>query len=158
MIVRPPGAQPMGPPSMGPSLRHGEQLKAEEAIRALELAYDDAWNRGDVDALLACFTDDALIMDPRGGVTRGHDEIRRLLSPLVAPAGVGSAHDSEILGVEFVTLEVALVDGRAHIKGLPEEHTGAGLVHRFTDIVVLRDGHWKIAHIRACPLEPDTHG
>jgi uncharacterized protein (TIGR02246 family) len=133
-------------------------LQAEEAIRALEAAYDDAWNRGDVDALVACLTDDALIVDPRGGVTRGQDDIRRLLSPMVGPSGGDSTHNTEIVRVEFVTPEVALVDGRAHIKGLPEEQTAKGVVHRFTDVLVWREGRWKIAHIRACPLEPDTPG
>jgi len=143
---------------MALSLHSIEKSTAEEAIRALEAAYDDAWNRGDVDALIACFTEDALIMDPRGGVTRGHDDIRRLLLPMVASGGVGTAHDSEIVGVEFVTREVALVDGRAHIKGLPEDRAGEGLVHRFTDVVVCLEGRWRIAHIRACPLEPATRG
>ena len=133
-------------------------MQAEEAIRALEQAYDDAWTRGDLDALIACFTDDALIVDPRGGVTRGHDDIRRLLSPMVGPRGGGSTHNSEIMRVEFVTPEVALVDGRAHIRGLPEEQNAKGLVHRFTDVVAWREGRWKIDHIRACPLEPDTPG
>ena len=131
-------------------------FQAEEAIRALEAEYDDAWNRGDVDALIACFTDDALVVDPRGGVTRGHDDIRRLLSPMVGSDRNGSTHKSEIVRIEFVTPEVALVDGRAHIKGLPEEQNAKGLVHRFTDVVAWREGRWKIAHIRACPLEPDT--
>jgi uncharacterized protein (TIGR02246 family) len=133
-------------------------LQAEEAIRALEAAYDHAWNRGDVDVLIACFTDDALIVDPRGGVTRGHDDIRRLLSPMVGPDRSGSTHKSEIVRIEFVTPEVALVDGRAHIKGLPEEQNASGLVHRYTDVVAWREGQWKIAHIRTCPLEPDTPG
>jgi uncharacterized protein (TIGR02246 family) len=143
---------------MGSSLHLRDVLQAEEAIRALEAAYDDAWNRGDVDALIACFTDDALIVDPRGGVTRGHDDIRRLLSPMLGPSGGGSTHNSEIVRVEFVTPEVALVDGRAHITGLPEEQDAKGLVHRFTDVLAWRDGRWKIAHIRACPLEPGTPG
>lgn len=131
-------------------------MQAEQPIRALEAVYDDAWNRGDVDALVACFTEDALIVDPRGGVTRGHDDIRRLLSQIVGPSGGESTHTTEIVRVEFVTPEVALVDGRAHIKGLPEDHTAKGLVHRFTDVLAWREGRWKIAHIRACPLEPDT--
>lgn len=58
-----------------------------------------------VDALIARFTEDALIMVPRGGVTRGHDDIRRLLSPMVASGVVGTAHDSEIVGIEYVFRE-----------------------------------------------------
>jgi uncharacterized protein (TIGR02246 family) len=133
-------------------------LQPEEAIRALEAAYDDAWSRGDIDALVACFTDDALIVDPRGTATRGHDDIRRLLSPIVGPSGGDSTHVTEIIRVEFVTPDVALVDGCAHISGLPEDQALKGLVHRFTDVLAWRDGRWKIAHIRACPLVPETPG
>lgn len=124
-------------------------MKTERAIRALEAAYDDAWNRADIDAL---------IVDPRGGVTRGRDDIRRLLSQVVGSGGAASTHVSEIVRVEFVTPDVALVDGRAHIEGLPEDQAGKGLVHRFTDVIVWRDQRWQIAHIRACPLEPVAPG
>ena len=130
-------------------------MQNENAVRALEAAYDEAWNRGDVDALLACMTDDALIVDPLGRVARGRDEIRHLLAPLIGPTGGDSTHRSEIVRVEFVTPDIALVDGRAHIEGLvlgegkaPSDH-----FHRFTDVVVRREGQWKIAQIRACPLE-----
>jgi hypothetical protein len=77
---------------------------------------------------------------------------------MVGPDRSGSTHKSEIVRIEFVTPEVALVDGRAHIKGLPEEQNASGLVHRYTDVVAWREGQWKIAHIRTCPLEPDTPG
>lgn len=133
-------------------------MQAEQAIRALEAAYDAAWNKGDMDALLACFTDDAVIVDPRGGVTRGRDEIRHLLSTVIHPGSGDTTHNSEIVRVEFVTPEVALVDGRAHITGLPEAQTAKSLVHRYTDVVVRRGGQWRIAQIRACPLEPDMPG
>jgi uncharacterized protein (TIGR02246 family) len=141
---------------MGSSLHPRDVLQAEEAIRALEAAYDDAWNRGDIDALLDCFTNDALIVDPRGGVTQGHDGIRHFLSHMVSPDNGDSTHKSEIVRVEFLTPKVAVVDGRAQIKGLPEEQNAKGFVHRFTDVVAWREGRWKIAHIRACPLEADT--
>jgi len=125
---------------MGSLLHPRDLLKAEEAIRVLEATYDDAWNRGDVDALTACCTDDALIVDPRGGVTRGHDGIRLLLSSMVTPGDGDSTHKSEIVRIEFVTPEVAFVDGRAHIRGLPEKKSAKDLIHRFTDVVVWREG------------------
>ena len=132
-------------------------IQTEHAVRALEAAYDEAWNRGDVDALLACMTDDALLVDPLGRISRGRDEIRSLLAPLVAPAGGETTHKSEIVRVEFITSDIAVVDGRAHIEGLVLAPGEAALdrFHRFTDIVVCREGQWRIAQIRACPLERD---
>jgi uncharacterized protein (TIGR02246 family) len=131
--------------------------QAENAVRALEAAYDEAWNRGDVDALLACITNDALVVDPLGRVSRGRDEIRNLLAPLIGPTGGDSTHRSEIVRVELVTPDTAVVDGRAHIEGLvlvPGE-TASDRFHRFTDVVVRCEGQWKIAQIRACPFEKD---
>lgn len=135
-------------------------MQNENAVRALEAAYDEAWNRGDVDALLACMTDDAVIVDPLGKVSRGRDAIRARLAPLMGPIGDDSTHTSEIVRVEFVTPEVALVDGRAHIEHLVLEagQAAADYFHRFTDVVVRREGQWKIAQIRACPLEADGPG
>jgi uncharacterized protein (TIGR02246 family) len=132
-------------------------LQIENEVRALEAAYDEAWNRGDVDALLACMTDDVLVVDPLGRVSRGRDEVRNLLAPLVAPTGGDSTHKSEIVRVEFVTPDIAVVDGRAHIEGLVLVPGEAALdrFHRFTDVVVRYAGQWKIAQIRACPLERD---
>jgi hypothetical protein len=75
---------------------------------------------------------------------------------MVSPGDGDSTHKSKIVRVEFVTPEVALVDGRAHIKGLPEEQNEKVLVHRFTDVVAWCEGRWKIAQIRACPPEADT--
>ena len=129
-------------------------MNDENAVRALEAAYDAAWNRGDVDALLACMAHDVLIVDPNGRVSRGHDEVRALLSPLIGPTGGDSTHKSEIVRVEFVTSEIALVDGRAHIEGLTLGEPASAYFHRFTDVVVRREGQWKIAQIRASPLEP----
>ena len=95
---------------------------------------------------------DVLIVDPNGSVSRGHDEVRALLSPLIGPTGDDSTHNSEIVRVEFVTSEIALVDGRAHIEGLSLGETASDYFHSFTDIVVRREGQRKIAQIRACPL------
>jgi uncharacterized protein (TIGR02246 family) len=141
---------------MEPSPKPMHLTPDETAIRALEGEYDHSWNSGDVDALLACLTEDAVIVDPRGTVTRGHMEIRRLLSPLLGQPGSPSTHNSEIVRVAFVTSQVAIVDGHASIEGLA---LGANqdtpfLFHRFTDVVVRHEGQWKIAHIRACPFQP----
>jgi uncharacterized protein (TIGR02246 family) len=127
----------------------------EAAIRALEAAYDRAWNARNLEALLACMTDNPAIMDPRGVVSRGRDEIRQMLSPFFVSAQTASKHKTEIVNVEFVTPDVAVVDGRAHIEGIviEQELVAADFVHRFVDIVVRHEGQWRIAHVRACPLQ-----
>jgi uncharacterized protein (TIGR02246 family) len=125
--------------------------KDEVAIRALEEAYDSAWNAGDVRSLVAAFTPDAVIVNPMGKRAQGQAEISRVLEEFLGGAARGSRHKSVVFGVEFIGDDVALVDGEARLEGM----TGAGevmaapLVHRFTDLVVKRGGAWKVAQVRA---------
>ena len=131
--------------------RQGSRSLDEAAIRALEAAYDRAWNAADLSGLTAPFTPDATIVDPFGGVSAGRAEIERLLAALLAGGGRGSTHASSIIGVRFVTDDVALADGEAVIEGLREAGGGVmpTLVHRFTDVLVRCDGSWRIAQVRA---------
>lgn len=132
----------------------GERSRAEATIREAEAAYDRAWDAGDVDALVRPFVPDATLIDPFGNVVTGEDGIRRALAGLLAGRGRGSTHAGTILGVRFVTHDVALADGEALIEGLtgPDGEALPALTHRFTDVFVLRDGDWRISQIRAYVL------
>lgn len=133
---------------------HDPRSSDEAAIRALEAAYDAAWDAADLEALTAPFTPDATIVDPFGGVSVGRVEIERLLGTLLAGSGRGSTHAARILGVRFVTADVALADGEAVIEGLSASDGGAmpPIVHRFTDVLVRSGGVWRIAQVRAYVL------
>jgi uncharacterized protein (TIGR02246 family) len=126
----------------------------EAAIRALEAAYDAAWNAADLEALTASFTPDATVVDPFGGVSSGRAEIGRLVGTLLAGSGRGSTHAGTILGVSFVTDDVALADGEALIEGLrsPDGSAMPPIVHRFTDVLVRGGEGWRIAQVRAYTL------
>jgi uncharacterized protein (TIGR02246 family) len=126
----------------------------EVAISALEAAYDAAWNAADLEALAATFSSDATIVDPFGGVSSGAAEIKRLLGELLAGSGRGSTHTGTILGVTFVTEDVALADGEAVIEGLtePDGNSMPPIVHRFTDVLVRGGEGWRIAQVRAYVL------
>lgn len=122
----------------------------EAAVRAVEQAYDAAWNASDVDALVALLTPDAVIVTPYGNVARGRAEIQRLLQQFLAGPGRGSHHTSLVWGVGFVTDDVAVVDAEARIEGLNEPGAArSSFVHKFTDILVREDRAWRIAHVRA---------
>lgn len=119
---------------------------AVEEVRAVESAYDEAWTRGDVDGVLRCLTDDAVVVTPRGEVARGHAEVEAMLSAFLRGEARGTSHHSEVVRVELVTEDVALVDGVATLGGGGE----APYTHPYTDVLRRdRGGAWRIAHVRA---------
>jgi uncharacterized protein (TIGR02246 family) len=130
----------------------------EAAIRALEASYDRAWDAADLSALMRLFVDGVVVVDPLGRTSTGRDEVERMLGAVLDGFGKGSTHASVIELVSLVTDTVALVDGEAVIVGFRDAEGGlqAPFRHRFTDVVVKAgDGHWRIAHVRACaPLPP----
>lgn len=120
------------------------------AIRHLEQAYDAAWNAGDVRALVALFSSDAVVVNPLGKIARGQAEIQRVLEQVLAGAARGSRHASIVSSISFVTDEVAIVDGEARLEGLSEAELRQSVsVHNFTDMMVKVSGKWAIAHVRA---------
>jgi uncharacterized protein (TIGR02246 family) len=123
----------------------------EAAIRALEMAYDSAWNNGDVQRLVAAFAPEAVVVNPLGKSAKGRAEIQRVLGEFLNGPAKGSRHTSDVATIEFITDDVAVVDGKATVEGMaePGDTTPAPAVHRFTDIVVRRHGTWTIAHVRA---------
>lgn len=120
----------------------------EELVRKTEAAYDEAWQRGDIESILSYFTDDALLISPRDDVAFGKEEIRNLFQTFLNGEARNTKHTSQITRISFVSDDVAVVDGVATIEGgtnLPSAITQ----HRFTDILVRRGEVWLIAHIRA---------
>ena len=123
------------------------QLK-EELIRKAEAAYDHAWQEGNVDGLVTCLTKDAVLINPRGEVAIGHDEIRKHLGEFLAGPARGSKHTSHLTRISFVTDDVAVVDGEALVEGVDFDGSST-VMHLFTDILVRSGNDWLIAQIRA---------
>ena len=61
-------------------MKKQDQQYEAERIRKTEAAYDQAWQQGDIEGILVCFTRDAVLISPRGDVAIGKEEIRTLLS------------------------------------------------------------------------------
>jgi uncharacterized protein (TIGR02246 family) len=125
----------------------------ERAIRAVEAAYDAAWQAGDIETLLTCLTENAVLVNPRGEVAKGHAAIRRELGEFLNGPAAGSKHTSLVSRVEFVTADVAIVDGEALVE-MPGQNgqSTTSLTHRFTDVLVRKNYRWAIAHVRAYVL------
>lgn len=123
----------------------------EPDVRAVESAYDRAWCAADVESLLQCMRSDAVLVNPRGEAAQGTEEIREALGGFVRGEAAGSTHESDVERVTFVRDDVAVVDGRAFIRG---SALIADIEHRFTDVLVRDGGRWLISQVRAYALEP----
>jgi uncharacterized protein (TIGR02246 family) len=118
----------------------------EAEIRAIETSYDNSWSRADMAGLLSVLEPDVVIVDPLGGTSVGVPAARRLLQDFLSGPGFASTHASRPKRVSFVSCDVALFDGEATIEG---PNLREPLVHGFTDVLVRREGRWRIAHTRA---------
>jgi uncharacterized protein (TIGR02246 family) len=127
-------------------------MTEEELIRDVEANYDRAWASGNVDDLVALFTPDAVLVNPRGEVAHGRMEIRKALGGFLHGQAANSIHESRIIRIHFATSEVAIVDGEASISG----GSHPLITHPFTDILVKNEATWKIAHVRAYYFEEEA--
>lgn len=126
---------------------HVDRAREEAAVRAVELAYDDAWSAGDTARLLSLFTPDAVIINPYGETWNGIAQITPALRAFLTAEGVNSTHFSKVKAVHLVSPTVALVDAEATLYGTG--FPGGELVHSFTDVLLKQDGVWRICHVRA---------
>lgn len=124
----------------------------DAAVRAVEAAYDAAWNAGDLRSLLRLLTERVVIINPYGEMSVGREAVETSFAALFEGVARGSIHSSHIRAVHSVTPDVALVDAEAVISNF-----GPGLEplrHDFTDVLVrTRDG-WRIDHVRAYAFIP----
>ena len=139
-------------PEDKPSKAGGEKVTAEEeAIHKAAAAYLAAYAKGDVDAVLAVWTNDAEFIDDDGKVYRGRDTLAPMFAKSL-PSYKGYKITGKLTSVRFVTPDVALVDGQMTFtppRGEPD-------VTRFTSVWVKADGQWRIRSGRDLTPEPAT--
>ena len=131
-----------------PEIEKPNRKPDEQLIRKTEAAYDSAWQQGDIEGIMVCFTEDAIIISPRGDVAIGKEQVRNLLSNFLGSEAKSTKHTSRITRISFVTDDVAVVDGEAFIEGA-ENLSDSVKHHSFTDILVRSGDGWLISQIRA---------
>lgn len=127
--------------------KRGRQID-EDLIRKTETTYDNAWQQGDIEGVVACFTEDAVLISPRGDVAIGKEQIRKLFNDFLGSEAKNTKHTGRITRIGFVADNVAVVDGEALIEGTAELSASVAH-HRFTDILVRSGDDWLIDQIRA---------
>lgn len=131
-----------------PEIKKANRKLDEQLIRKTEASYDSAWQQGNIESLIACFTDDAVLISPRGDEAFGKEQIRNLFTDFLGREGKSTKHTSRITRISFVTNDVAVVDGEAFIEGA-ENLSTAVTHHRFIDILFRNGNVWLISQIRA---------
>jgi uncharacterized protein (TIGR02246 family) len=127
-------------------------LNDETNIHKLGEAYDLAWNRGDVQALISFFAPDVIVVNPRGEVITGKMEFKQSISNLFSGSFKRSTHKSKILRIHFPKNDVAVVDGEATLTLLKPLEGNSKLTHRYTDVMIKKGNRWLISDTRAYGL------
>lgn len=120
-----------------PSTTPEQQFAAQQFLSA----FDDAWSRGDVDAAVSLFAEDATLETPlaqrllhrKEGVLHGRDEIREMVRTLMAGGRAWGGHEPPLVRGNTVAIEFRS----------PSADGG----HYSVDVIELKDG--KIRSLRA---------
>jgi uncharacterized protein (TIGR02246 family) len=122
---------------------------AREAIRDVIARYNHAGDRGNLDALLACFTADG-VLDLEGiPPLRGRDAIRRHLEGVVRDLAANTSRATLRHHVSSVLIELTGTDS-ANASSYFATYTEIGLDHwgRYQDRLVRLSGAWLLSHRR----------
>ena len=126
-----------------------EELLAREAIRDVIARYNHAGDRGRLDELAACFTEDGVMELPDTPPLRGRDAIRRHLEGVVASLRDATeratlAHHVASLRIERTAPDSARADAYFSV------YTEIGLDHwgRYSDRLRRDADQWRFAQRR----------
>jgi len=125
----------------------------EEAIRAIELRFNEAWGRHDAEGMVESLSDDAQFVTVNGAWTKTRAEYLDLMQRLHGPNGPfrSSTRETPQMHVRFLALDVAMMHSRFHIHGDIEEpeRTGIG-----TRVVRKIDGRWRTVAVQNTDVRP----
>ena len=125
------------------------ELLAREEIRATLARYNLSGDRGRIDELAACFSEDGVLEVDGEWTARGRDEIRARTGQ-VAKQGVGDAPPGLLrhhLSTQGIELESAS-EARAWTYFTAITENGPDHCGRYVDRLVKRDNGWLLAHRR----------
>ena len=107
-------------------------LTPEEAVHQL----DDAFNRGDLRAVVDVYEENALVVPMPGTEARGTHAISSMFAQMLRPGMRAEQNSTKVLEADGIAL--FLSHWTLHIEGVPPQH--------FTATTVLRkgaDGGWR---------------
>jgi uncharacterized protein (TIGR02246 family) len=136
-------------PAEGPK----DKAVEEAAILKNAEAFVAAFHKGDAKAVAAFWTKDGDYTDQSGHTFKGRDAIEKLFTEFFAE-NKGVKLRIEVLGMKFVTGDVALEDGMTATlspDGAPPSRA------RYTIVHVKQDGKWMLSSVRDAPFAVPTN-
>ncbi|HMQ08919.1 MAG TPA: nuclear transport factor 2 family protein [Saprospiraceae bacterium] len=61
-------------------------------ISKRKATYDNAWQLGDIEGIVACFTEDSILISPPGHVAKGREENRKLFNNFLGNEAKNTNH------------------------------------------------------------------
>jgi uncharacterized protein (TIGR02246 family) len=123
----------------------------DKLIRKQAAGYTEAFNKGDLDALMTFWAADADYVDDTGRAYKGKAAIGEAFKQYLA-ALKGCTLKLQVTAVRFLKDDVALEDGTSELA-MP----GGRLVQgRYSAIWTRTDGKWLLSSVRDLPHEPDA--
>jgi uncharacterized protein (TIGR02246 family) len=123
----------------------------EEAIRQIELRFNEAWGRHDPEGMIESLLDDAEFVTVNGAWTHSREGFRDLMRRLHGPTGPFrvSTRETPEMHIRFLAPDVAVAHTRFHIYGDIDEpeRTSIG-----TRVVRKVDGEWRTVAVQNTDL------
>jgi uncharacterized protein (TIGR02246 family) len=125
----------------------------EDAIREIELQFNEAWGRHDADAMVESLVDDAQFVTVNGAWTRTRDGFRDLMQRLHGANGPfrTSIRETPEMHVRFLAPDAAVMHTRFHIRGDVDESDRTSIGTR---VVRKVEGKWRTVAVQNTDLRP----
>jgi uncharacterized protein (TIGR02246 family) len=136
----------LGLVALRPAMGQAPTAAEEKAVRTAVDSYTAAFNKGDLDGLVAHVATDADFTDEDGKQYRGKASLAELLKRSLADLK-GQTLKTNITSLRFLRPDVAIVDGTADLIAR-DGTTDSG---RFTAIWTKTGGKWLLSSIRDLP-------
>jgi uncharacterized protein (TIGR02246 family) len=134
---------------LGLVLAQNPKSNEEKAVRAAVDSYTEAFNKGDLNSVMAFFTNDADFIDDNGTLCQGKAKLTEVFKRSLADLK-GRKLTTTITSLHFVRPDVATVDGKAELTG-PDGNVDSG---RFTSTWIKNNDKWLLCSVRDLPDSP----
>jgi uncharacterized protein (TIGR02246 family) len=125
----------------------------EDAIRDIELRFNEAWGRHDADGMVESLADDAQFVTVNGAWTKTRADYLDLMQRLHGAAGPFrlSTRETPEMHVRFLAPDIAMMHSRFHIHGDIDESVRVGIGTR---VVHKMDGRWRTVAVQNTDVRP----